>query len=185
MYGFPPNNQKVLTAVSFPFAETIAAGKKHQRMLLHLNAKGLLNVGLYLLYPRVTELPKHPAIGAYHMVVLLKLERLLELRTPASEMVLDNQFAILKQKNSIVQGGAANPVFVVLHPYVQRLNIKMTLSSIDLLKNRVSLGSLAVPLALKIVGENLLHRLIMLHLELILINHCFYGLSSLPDQLPA
>lgn len=80
---------------------------------------------LDLLDPRVAEFEHRAADVADHMVVLCIVVRLFEVGNILTELVLGNQSAIKQDLNCVIERSPTDPVILVLHFDIERLNIKM------------------------------------------------------------
>ena len=85
----------------------------------NLNTQLFLNRSLDLQQTRVAELHDGFRLQIDKMVVLAELVGTFILCAVVAELVLDDQTAVQKQVNSVVQGGPADAVLVVFHLVVQ------------------------------------------------------------------
>ena len=111
-------------------------------MVCHLNAELFLDGFLDVLKPGVAILQHLSCVEVNEMVVLPELVGTFILCAVVPELVLDHQIAVEQQLDGVVQGGAADTVFVVLHLVVERLNVEMAIGGIDLLKDGKAFRSL-------------------------------------------
>ena len=72
------------------------------------------------------------------------------------ELVLDHQVAVEQQLDGVIQGGPADPVLVVFHLVVERLDVEMPVGGVDLLQDGIALRGLAKVALLKVFGKYLL-----------------------------
>src|SRR5690606_4274526 len=91
------------------------------------------------------------------MVVVPVKVRFFVLRLVLSELVFPYQPAFQQKFYSVVQGGPAHPVRLVLRLDVKGFYIKVIFIVIDLLKYGKTLGGLAVALVFKELGEDILY----------------------------
>ena len=137
-------------------------------MICNLNTQQALYRILDLLYPGIAKLEYFPGIDTDKMIVLPGAEAFFKLCAVVPELVLYHQVAIQQQLDGVVQRSPAYPVFVVLHPDVQALNIKMPRGRIDLFQDSIALRCLAVAVLLQVFCKNLLYSIKCIALVLIL-----------------
>lgn len=101
--------------------------------MAYLNTQSFFNSILDFLNTRITKLENITGCKIYKMIMLFEFVRLLKLSAIILELMLNNQIAIEQQFHGIVKSCPAHPVFVVFHLDIQGLDIKMTISKIDLL----------------------------------------------------
>ncbi len=129
-------------------------GDLHIHDFLH----GVLN----FLQARIAELIHQAAFGADYMIVLFVLVGFLELRYIFSKLMLNNQFAVLKQLYGVVKGGPANAVLVIFHFDIERLHIKMAFGEIDLTQNGKTFGRFPVPVGREVGRKNVFNGFVNL-----------------------
>ena len=105
--------------------------------------------------PRIAILQYLSRLKINEMVVLPELVGTLVLGAVVPELVLDHQVGVEQQLNGIVQGGAADTVFVVLHLVVQLFDVEMAIRGVDLMKDGESLRGFPKIVLVKVFGEYL------------------------------
>lgn len=123
----------------------------------HFDFKGIFYKLPYFFYPGISKLHNLSCFSINEMVMFFEFVRSFELSAIVAELMLGYQTAIQKQFNGIVQGSAADPVFVVLHTDIKRFNVEMAIRIIDLFENGKPLGSLSVPALFQVVSEDFLN----------------------------
>ena len=93
------------------------------------------------------------------MVMLTALVCSLKLGDILAELVFYHQVTVQQEVDGIIQGGATNPVILVLHEDVKRFDIEMAAARIYLIQDRKALRSLPVPFLFQVLCEDLLYCL--------------------------
>lgn len=142
-----------------------------------------LDVGLNFLYAWITKLKNahHLTVFLYNnMVVLPKLETFLELCRSVAKKMPGHQVAFNQQFNGVVKCCPAHPVFVALHPHVQRFNVEMAIDGIHLPQDGVPFRCLPMSVREKIFGKNLLNVVVsffvgQFHVVRVIVKHQLTG----------
>ena len=71
-----------------------------------------------------------------------------------TKLMLSNQVAINEQLDGVVKRCARNPVLLVFHAQIQRLNIKMPLNLINLMQNSKTLRSFSMLVQFDVSRKN-------------------------------
>lgn len=79
-----------------------------------------------LLDPGIAEFDDFPRFYVNKMIVLTALVSPFKLSNVFPELVLDNEAAMEKKVNRIIECCPAHPVVLVLHENIERFNVKMT-----------------------------------------------------------
>jgi len=108
-----------------------------------------------LLNPGVVELEHFTCFIENEVIVLGYHVCLLKLGVIRSKLMLGNQAAIQKQFYRVIERSSADPVFMVLHPNVQCLDVKMTFSSKDLFQNGEALRGFPVTMLFEVICKML------------------------------
>lgn len=117
----------------------------------------LTGVVQYRLYARIAELGHFTAVCADKVVMLLRFKSLFELGDVLSELMLYHKLTVEQQVYRVVKRCAAHTVVLIFHEDIQRLDIEMAVPRVDLIKYGIPLGSLPVPVTLKIFCEDLFY----------------------------
>jgi len=105
---------------------------------------------LDLLYTGIAEFKNLFCLSANHVIVLTISVGLFIKRKVFSKLMFFDQVTIQQEIKGVVNGRAAHPVIFVLHIYVKRLDVKMSLICIDFFQYGKSFGSLAKLLFLQV-----------------------------------
>ncbi len=99
------------------------------------------------------------------MIVVAVKIRFFILRLVVSKLVLAHKPAFQKKFDGIVQGRPAYPVLLILHFDVERFNVKMIITVVDLLENGKTLGSLAVSFLFQVFGKDILYNCLVVFID--------------------
>lgn len=131
-------------------------------MVVNFNAEYLFDGFFYRLDPRVAKLDHLSGIRHNDVVMLLVKIRLLVMALVLAKLVAAHQPAVQQQLYGVVERSAANAVVLVLHLDIQRLNVKMLLAVVYLLKNRVAFGGFAVAFIFQEFRKNIFYNFLVL-----------------------
>lgn len=137
----------------------VAITIKVQRMVGNAEVENVSRHVLDLLDARVTELEHLATILTDEMVVLRILVRLLKIGNVLTELMLGHEFAVEQQFNGVVKRGSADAIILLLHLQVERFDVEMSDTRIDLSEDSEPLRGFPVSVLLQVVGEDTLHVL--------------------------
>lgn len=131
---------------------------KSQGMMRNFDIQCFFNKFPYLFDPWISKLHYFAGFSVNKMIMFLEFVRPLKLGAIITKLMLGNQAAIQQQFDRIIQCSAADPVFVILHPDVKGLNIKVTVSIIYFLKDGKSFRRLPMAPLFEVIREDFLDR---------------------------
>lgn len=120
----------------------------------HFNAETFFEILPDLLNPWIVKFQHFTGIIKNKMIMLFQHGRFFKLSIVRPELVFGDQVTIQQQFNRIVQGCPADPVFVIFHPDVQCLNVKMSFRGKDLPENGVAFRGFTVTMPFKVIRKN-------------------------------
>src|ERR671912_1723618 len=126
-------------------------------MMHHIEVQYLFHGTLNILDAWITKFYHLMALRTNQMIMLLVTIGFFVLRKIFSELMFAYQIALHQKIQCIIHRRAAYPVIFILHADIERLNIKVALTRIDLLQDRVALRRLSQLLIFQVSCKNLFY----------------------------
>jgi len=99
------------------------------------------------------------ALHTYLVMVCVPVVGLFVLRR-IGELMLDDKFGVDEQNDGIVQGGPAYAeLFMLDHPRIKRIYIKMPVDRINCIEYRKSFRCFPMPIRIEVLRKNLPYRI--------------------------
>ena len=126
-------------------------------MVLDIYTEKFFNGGFDLLYSWVAKFDDFTGVSDNEVVVLFGCVRSFKLCQVFAELVLSDQIASQEEFDGVVKCGTRDEVIVVLHFDVERLDIKVTVVSVDFCEYGKAFRGFAVAILLEVGSKNVFY----------------------------